>query len=680
MSNENNQARDSTGHNRDTQLDLFSLIGGSWPPAPREPEQAQYGTVPKTYRRTMQRPSQNERIKSVNLINHLAPEKRRNRPNLPSTAKSLNPEEVQRPTKMVNEPEKVETGILVDVPGADAPEQLYDSPALGSPRSAQPKSSPVHAPEDIGVGSLVEVATDVDQHYYGVVKWIGIIDDTATAGVELEESVCGLGDGSRGGAKLFSCAPGRALFVPLPLCRRDARFRDTPPPDRADLQQAQHYDQPDCPIVTGVVPPLSSLGTIAGKNRGIQGHHNSCYLDATLFAMFTFTSVFDSLLYRPPEPEDSPHYSEVQRVLREEVVNPLRRHGYVRADRVMKLRTLLERLSDVPGLTSEEKDPEEFLNGLVAQILRAEPFLKLSSGQESYCYQVFVERDRKVTFPSVQCLVQQSFRTSGVKLTEDPEEFLNGLVAQILRAEPFLKLSSGQESYCYQVFVERDRKVTFPSVQCLVQQSFRTSGVKLTEVPSTLIIQMPRFGKQYKSYERVLPTPHLDITDLIEGLPQQCVLCGALATWECGPCQRNCEMDGSTLCDRCLRLSHPSTPRHRATPLKICEDMLDTPEPFDGPRVFMELFAVLCIETSHYVAFVKTGVGHDAPWCFFDSMADRKGERNGYNIPEIVPLPELGACLAREGACERQLPAYSKRLLSDAYMCFYRNHDVAMYR
>lgn len=42
-------------------------------------------------------------------------------------------------------------------------------------------------------------------------------------------------------------------------------------------------------------------------------------------------------------------------MLREEIVNPLRKHGYVRADRVMKLRTLLERLSDVPGLTSEEK-------------------------------------------------------------------------------------------------------------------------------------------------------------------------------------------------------------------------------------------------------------------------------------------------------------------------------------
>lgn len=40
----------------------------------------------------------------------------------------------------------------------------------------------------------------------------------------------------------------------------------------------------------------------------------------------------------------------------------------------------------------------------------------------------------------------------------------------------------------------------------------------------------------------------------------------------------------------------------------------------------MELFAVVCIETSHYVAFVKCGVEVDSPWCFFDSMADRKGE------------------------------------------------------
>lgn len=43
------------------------------------------------------------------------------------------------------------------------------------------------------------------------------------------------------------------------------------------------------------------------------------------------------------------------------------------------------------------------------------------------------------------------------------------------------------------------------------------------------------------------------------------------------------------------------------------------------PRLYLELFAVVCIETSHYVSFVKCGPGSEAPWCFFDSMADRKG-------------------------------------------------------
>ncbi|XP_023951500.2 ubiquitin carboxyl-terminal hydrolase CYLD [Bicyclus anynana] len=604
---------------RDGQLDLFNLIGGSWPPAPKEPEHPEYGSQPHSPKRTMQRPT-HERIKSINLINHL--ERRKNKPTTSGT--SINSDESIQTTKMVHEPKKIETGLLVDVCSGETQEEFYDSPSLGSPRAVNAKAnqSPQALQEDIGVGSLVEVATDVDQNYYGVVRWIGLIDDIATAGVELEESVCGLGDGSHRGQRLFACGAGRALFVPLPLCRRDARFRDTPPPEP---HHAEHYDQPECPVVRGVVPPLSALGSLAGKSRGIQGHHNSCYLDATLFAMFTFTSVFDALLYRPPEPEDSPHYTEVQRVLREEVVNPLRKHGYVRADRVMKLRTLLERLSDVPGLTSEEKDPEEFLNGLVAQLLRA---------------------------------------------------------------EPFLKLSSGQEAYCYQLFVEKDEHVTLPSVQQLLEQSFATSGVKLSEVPAAFIIQMPRFGKQYKLYQRVQPSPLLDVTDLIEGLPRQCTVCGALARWECGACAAAGALDAGALCAACLRLAHATRPHHKATPLSVCEEYAPLLETSPAPRVYMELFAVLCIETSHYVAFVKTGAPHDAPWCFFDSMADRKGERNGYNIPEIVEIAELGAWLSEEGGralhaaapLDRQLPAPAKRLLADAYMCFYRSPDLAMYR
>lgn len=143
----------------------------------------------------------------------------------------------------------------------------------------------------------------------------------------------------------------------------------------------------------------------------------------------------------------------MQRVLREEIVNPLRKNIFVKADRVMKLRTLLEKLSSISGLTSEEKDPEEFLTSLVAQILNA---------------------------------------------------------------EPFLKLSSGQDAYHYQLFVEKDDDLNLPTVQQLLEQSFLTSNIRLKEVPSCLIIQMPRFGKSFKMYSKIQPTLLLDVTDIIE--------------------------------------------------------------------------------------------------------------------------------------------------------------------
>lgn len=131
----------------------------------------------------------------------------------------------------------------------------------------------------------------------------------------------------------------------------------------------------------------------------------------------------------------------------------MRKNLFVSADHVMKLRQLLDKWSSVSGLMSEEKDPEEFLNSLLAEILKA---------------------------------------------------------------EPFLKLNSGQEAFHYQLFVEKDAHLTIPTVQQLFEQSFLTSNIKLKEVPSCLIIQMPRFGKNYKMYNRILPSQLLDVTDVIE--------------------------------------------------------------------------------------------------------------------------------------------------------------------
>lgn len=37
----------------------------------------------------------------------------------------------------------------------------------------------------------------------------------------------------------------------------------------------------------------------------------------------------------------------------------------------------------------------------------------------------------------------------------------------------------------------------------------------LLQVPSCLILQMPRFGKKFKMFEKIVPSLELDITDLL---------------------------------------------------------------------------------------------------------------------------------------------------------------------
>ena len=111
-------------------------------------------------------------------------------------------------------------------------------------------------------------------------------------------------------------------------------------------------------------------------------------------------------------------------------------------------------------------------------------------------------------------------KLSSVKglLTEekDPEEFLNSLFEQTLKSPPLLNLSSGQTAHLYQIFVEKDPTLPIPGVQELFEQSLLDSRVKLQVVPSALILQLPRFGRQFKVYDRIFPTPFLDVTDIIE--------------------------------------------------------------------------------------------------------------------------------------------------------------------
>ncbi|XP_055634541.1 ubiquitin carboxyl-terminal hydrolase CYLD isoform X2 [Toxorhynchites rutilus septentrionalis] len=588
-----------------------------------------------------------ERNKSMNPLSHLANSK-------PGDLSHRKEQKIMIDVATMAEPNNGASSMYDN--GNNIPQTVNSPPLDESEALIQP--SPLNIVPDnplLEIGSVVEVDFEKGD-LYGVICWIGPLHSLGASssntrvmvGIELEEEPLDLNvetsDGTYNGIRLFKCAPNRAVFVYPAQCNLDRRFQDFGTASLATTKIAASslksdnsmFGKMDCPVVIGAVPPLKiinqgDLDSICGKFKGIQGHHNSCYLDATLFAMFTFTSVFDSLLFRPREPEDNPQYDEVQRVLREEIVNPLRKHHFVRADRVMKLRQLLDRLSSVTGLTSEEKDPEEFLNSLLAQILRADPFLKLSSGLDTFYYQLFVEKDDQ------------------------------------------LKL---------------------PSVQQLFEQSFLTSNIKLKEVPSCLIIQMPRFGKNFKMYPRILPSQVLDVTDIIEDSPRQCTVCGKLAEHECRECfgimQGGVGLESTAFCEGCLEAAHKHVKRQKHTPssLTVPKDFKMMAAHCPVPRLFMELFAVVCIETSHYVAFVKTASGQDAPWVFFDSMADRKGEQNGYNIPEMIPVPDLPHWLSEDGARQmnekaindKMLPEHAKRLLCDAYMCMYQSTDVMMYR
>ncbi|KAI1243676.1 hypothetical protein IHE44_0001318, partial [Lamprotornis superbus] len=369
-------------------------------------------------------------------------------------------------------------------------------------------------------------------------------------------------------------------------------------------------------------PPLrneAAVRVLQGRMKGIQGHCNSCYMDAALFSLFSCTSVLDSMLFMPFPLCDR----NVQGILRDEIVNPLRS--------VMHLREQLTDKGQCSSFTNAEKDPEEFLNLIMQQILGIEPLLKLQSGGQKE-----------------------------------------------------------QECYCYQIFMDKQEDLVVPDVQQLVERSFLSSDLKLVEIPSCFIIQMPRFGKEYKMFSKIIPSLELDITDLLLDSPRECCLCGDVATLECSECFKDKVFAATGLkqfCSSCSRQVHSHHRRKAHKPRR-----LHIPEEFHSwsargcqqvPREKLELFAVLCIETSHYVSFVKYGPGNEH-WMFFDSMADRHGGENGFNIPTVTLCPEVAkyldlplAVLALEQP--RDMDGVAKRLFCDAYMYLYQSRKMALY-
>ncbi|XP_062411587.1 ubiquitin carboxyl-terminal hydrolase CYLD [Sardina pilchardus] len=458
----------------------------------------------------------------------------------------------------------------------------------------------------------------------GTVRWIGRLPGQkgTKVGLELDQKI-GVSDGMLSGVRYFQCPPKQGLFVKMSSCSLDipdSGIRDKVPAYTTKQTTLDCDGRPEGENV----PPINSEDVkwlLVGRMKGIQGHCNSCYMDAALFSLFSCSSVLDSLLFKPAEPKDKP----IQRTLLRDIVNPLRREGYVEASSVMRLRKQLQESGYCATFTTDEKDPEEFLSLIMNKILSLEPPIKLCSR------------------------------------------------------------GSVQSSFCYQIFLDKTHDLILPTVQQLIEQSFHSGHLKLAEVPSCLILQMPRFGKAFKMFQKIIPSLELDITGLLSEGPQQCLMCGGLASEECVECFKDSAFSRNGFkyfCQTCSVQvhSHPSRRSHILSPSFVPEGW---PQAMAPPRDKMELFAVLCIDTSHYVSFLKYGPGTN-DWAFFDSMSDRVGDVDGYNIPEVRLCPEVAKYLEMPVTelahlQPRDMEEVGKRLLCDAYMCLYQSPSASLY-
>ncbi|XP_029356776.1 ubiquitin carboxyl-terminal hydrolase CYLD isoform X2 [Echeneis naucrates] len=428
----------------------------------------------------------------------------------------------------------------------------------------------------LSVNSMVEV-TLAKGNSYGTIRWIGTVKDSekTMAGLELEED-WGVSDGTFKEERFFTCPPKRALFVRLSSLRPDSRFL----PNNSEGMPKQQNTESETDQTLGMletVPPITPEQVkliLIGRMKGIQGHCNSCYMDAALFSLFSCSSVLDSMLFKSTSPQDAP----IQNTLLTDIVNPLRSsaHGKV------------------------------------------------------------------------------------------------------------------QDSYCYQIFLDQTHSLVLPTVQQLLEHSFHSAELKLAEVPSCLILQMPRFGKKFKMFDKIVPSLELDITDLLTEGPQQCILCGELALKQCTDCFKDpvfSQTGFKVFCNDCSSKvhSHPQRLSHHIDDLNVPKGyQYHGKSHTQMMRDKMELFAVLCIETSHYVSFVKYGPESE-DWIFFDSMADRQGERDGFNIPEVLACPEVGAYLKMSPAelanqVPRDMKGVARRLFCDAYMYLYQSNSMCLYR
>jgi hypothetical protein len=126
-----------------------------------------------------------------------------------------------------------------------------------------------------------------------------------------------------------------------------------------------------------------------GAMRGIQGANNSCYVDATLFAMFALNASFDGVLVSrgPPATTAAAAANALRVHLRTCIVNELRSRGFVPFGPVEILRRMMSTLgfegNDFSKDDVRERDAEEVF-GFLMQSLEIPSLIRLCHQPEAF--------------------------------------------------------------------------------------------------------------------------------------------------------------------------------------------------------------------------------------------------------------------------------------------------------
>ena len=393
--------------------------------------------------------------------------------------------------------------------------------------------------------------------------------------------------------------------------------------------------------------PFHNREAHVGRFKGIQGQNNSSYIDSLLYSLLLFNDSLNQIFEL--KHDDELIHMELKNQFKRLIVNPLRSDNcFVKQEHVMHLREMLEPF--LPGVSKDEKDAEELLSVL---------FSNNFAGKEGY--------------PPLLHL-------KNVLLNEDQHLFVYQIFVEAESDEEFFKMQK-----------------SIPHVAAIRSQSFVLQGQFLKENPQTFLVQLPRFGKQ-KIFPGVYLPAELDISEISAHAEPVCCICEDRAILRC----RECTLKKSsnkfalqstdekfsivTFCPVCFELYHKTKQNHQTEALQLFK-----PSSFSKSSSLYSLEAVICIETSQYVSFVrakKEKTENEFCWLFFDSMADReenKASATEYNVPLVKMASNIGDHLNKLD-CQSPEQRYEyvtshsytkehehfKRLVQDAYICVYK--------